>query len=180
MATVGETVSPLKRLALLAPRRPDVGPQGIPVNRSFEESRISAASVDPATWRLRLHGNVARPVELTLAQLQALPQRSASLPIACVEGWSVQRTWSGVAIRDVLALAGVEGRPTAVGAVARARSTYASSSLTADQVADSLTLLALRVDGEVLHHDHGYPLRLIAPARPGVLQTKWLSEIEVR
>ena len=59
-------------------------------------------------------------------------------------------------------------------------SIYGTSSLTAEQVADPLTLLALQVDGEVLHHDHGYPLRLIAPARPGVLQTKWLHEIVVR
>jgi DMSO/TMAO reductase YedYZ molybdopterin-dependent catalytic subunit len=85
-----------------------------------------------------------------------------------------------VAVRDVLALAGVTGRPAAVVRSLERGSTYASSDLTADQVGDSLTLLALRVDGEVLHPDHGYPLRLIAPARPGVLQTKWLAEIEVR
>ena len=180
VSTVGETIGPLKRLALLAPRRPDVGPQGLPVNRSFAESRISPRRVDPATWRLRVHGQVARPVELTLSQLEALPQRSAALPIACVEGWSAERTWTGVAVHDVLALAGVTGRPSAIVRSLERGSTYASSDLTADQVADSLTLLALRVDGEVLHPDHGYPLRLIAPARPGVLQTKWLREIEVR
>jgi DMSO/TMAO reductase YedYZ molybdopterin-dependent catalytic subunit len=44
---------------------------------------------------------------------------------------------------------------------------------------DRMTLIALRVNGEPLHADHGYPCRLIAPSRPGVLQTKWLSRIEV-
>ena len=35
------------------------------------------------------------------------------------------------------------------------------------------------VDGQPLSPDHGYPLRLIGPNRPGVMQTKWLSRIEV-
>jgi DMSO/TMAO reductase YedYZ molybdopterin-dependent catalytic subunit len=42
-----------------------------------------------------------------------------------------------------------------------------------------LTLLALRVGGEQLHLDHGFPVRLIAPNRPGVLQTKWVSKVVV-
>ena len=44
---------------------------------------------------------------------------------------------------------------------------------------DDRTLLALELDGEPLSLDHGYPCRLIAPNRPGVLQTKWLSSLEV-
>ncbi len=42
----------------------------------------------------------------------------------------------------------------------------------------SLVLLALRLNGENLHIDHGYPVRLIAPNRPGVMQTKWLRQVE--
>jgi DMSO/TMAO reductase YedYZ molybdopterin-dependent catalytic subunit len=44
---------------------------------------------------------------------------------------------------------------------------------------DPLTLVALGLEDEPLSVDHGYPCRLIAPDRPGVLQTKWLSRIEV-
>jgi DMSO/TMAO reductase YedYZ molybdopterin-dependent catalytic subunit len=40
-------------------------------------------------------------------------------------------------------------------------------------------LVALRLNGAVLHLDHGYPCRLIAPNRPGVLQTKWLAALTV-
>ena len=39
--------------------------------------------------------------------------------------------------------------------------------------------LPLRVNGEPLHEDHGAPLRLIAPNRPGVMQTKWVTRLEV-
>ena len=36
------------------------------------------------------------------------------------------------------------------------------------------------LDGEPLALDHGYPVRLIGPNRPGVLQTKWVTRLVVR
>ena len=51
--------------------------------------------------------------------------------------------------------------------------------LPARHARDSKTLIALKLNGETLDIDHGYPARLIAPTRPGVLQTKWLSRIEI-
>jgi DMSO/TMAO reductase YedYZ molybdopterin-dependent catalytic subunit len=51
--------------------------------------------------------------------------------------------------------------------------------LPAAHAADPLTLLALRINGAVLDPDHGYPCRIIAPSRPGVLQTKWVTRLEV-
>ena len=179
ITTIGETIPVAKRLALLAPRRPNVGPQGFPVNKAFHETGIDPASVEPATWRLQVTGKVAHPISLSLDELRAMPQRTASLPIACVEGWSVERSWTGVSVHDVLARAGVHGNPPAA-VHSLQHSIYGTSLLTSDEVGDPLTLLALQVDGEVLAPDHGFPLRLIAPARPGVLQTKWLHEIEVR
>ena len=44
---------------------------------------------------------------------------------------------------------------------------------------DDRTLIALALNGEPLAIDHGYPARLIAPNRPGVLQTKWVHRLEV-
>jgi DMSO/TMAO reductase YedYZ molybdopterin-dependent catalytic subunit len=46
-------------------------------------------------------------------------------------------------------------------------------------VQDDFTLVALELNGEALDIDHGFPARMIAPGRPGVLQTKWLSTLEV-
>jgi DMSO/TMAO reductase YedYZ molybdopterin-dependent catalytic subunit len=44
---------------------------------------------------------------------------------------------------------------------------------------DPLTLLALKLNGRTLDPDHGYPVRLIAPNRPGVMQTKWVGTVRV-
>ena len=43
-----------------------------------------------------------------------------------------------------------------------------------------VSIFAYGLNGAVLHIDHGYPARLIAPARPGVLQTKWLRSLVAR
>jgi DMSO/TMAO reductase YedYZ molybdopterin-dependent catalytic subunit len=59
------------------------------------------------------------------------------------------------------------------------RGSFASSFVPANVASGSNTLLALKLHGEDLDLDHGYPCRLIAPARPGVLQTKWLDRVEV-
>jgi DMSO/TMAO reductase YedYZ molybdopterin-dependent catalytic subunit len=179
--TAGQSFSPLRRLALLAPRRPDIGTQGFPVNKTAVEAGVvDAISLDD--YRLTVVLGNGDQAQFTLEQLRALPVHSATLPIACVEGWSANSTWTGVRVSDVLrAAAGVEQPPKSdvqVESVQRG-GRYRSSVLNARHVADGDTLLAMEVNGEALHPDHGFPLRLIAPNRPGVLQTKWVSTLRV-
>jgi DMSO/TMAO reductase YedYZ molybdopterin-dependent catalytic subunit len=175
--TVGRAWSPLGNLALLSSRRPGRGPHGLPVNKSAAAAHVGR--IDPAAWRLRVHGAGVHERTFTLTELQALPQRRADLPIACVEGWSVAASWRGVPVREVLAAAGVHGRHAVTVRSAEVGG-YSVSHLTKEEAAASNTLLAMELDGAPLHPDHGFPLRLIAPDRPGVLQTKWLVEVEVR
>ncbi len=56
---------------------------------------------------------------------------------------------------------------------------YSVMDMPANFVRDDDTLLALKLDGEDLSVDHGFPCRIIAPAWPGVLRTKWVASIEV-
>ncbi len=176
--TVGQTVWPLRKLALLAPRRPDTGPQGFPVNRSAVAAGVVTAAHDPG-YRLVVEGNVQRPLELSLDQLRALPLHRAVLPIACVEGWSASKEWRGVRVRDLLERAGAPSGARVRVHSLQQRFSYASSDLDTAQAHDVDTLLALEVGGEPLHLDHGYPLRLIGPNRPGVNQTKWVTRLVV-
>ena len=52
--------------------------------------------------------------------------------------------------------------------------------LAAGQVADSRSLLVLRVNGADLPMDHGYPARIIVPGLPGVHNTKWVGSLTFR
>ncbi|MFI5979374.1 molybdopterin-dependent oxidoreductase [Streptomyces sp. NPDC051555] len=175
LTTVGQSVTPLARLDLLAPRHPGHGPQGLPVNRTAAAAGVGEAAL--RDWRLEVLGPL--PYSLTRAQLLALPQAEARLPIACVEGWSVEALWGGVRIRDLLDRAGAPP-----GAAVRVTSletggAYRVMEMGRTYARDPLTLLALTLGGEPLSTDHGFPARIIAPNRPGVLQTKWVARLEV-
>ncbi|MEO7442916.1 MAG: molybdopterin-dependent oxidoreductase [Acidimicrobiales bacterium] len=180
LATVGQTLRPLQRLALLAPRRPRTGPQGVPVNKTAGGAKVVELAQDPG-YRLIVEGRgVATPLSLSLDDLRAMPQREATLPIACVEGWSSTASWRGVPVRDLLALAGARPRARVRVESLQARGGYRTSPLNRLQAADPDTLLAMELFGEPLHIDHGYPVRLIGPNRPGVQQTKWVARLVVR
>jgi DMSO/TMAO reductase YedYZ molybdopterin-dependent catalytic subunit len=179
LTVAGETVAPLQRLAALAPRNPSVGPAHLPVNQSAVEAGVTTSAVDPA-YRLGVSGRCARPQDFTLAELRALPQRDAGLPITCVEGWSAAASWRGVSMPVLLRIVGaVPGASVRVESLEDAGRLYSSSVVDGAHTSDPDTLLALELNGAVLDLDHGYPVRLIAPDRPGVLQTKWITSVVV-
>jgi DMSO/TMAO reductase YedYZ molybdopterin-dependent catalytic subunit len=175
LTTAGETFTPLGGLAVLAPRRPGVGSQRLPVNKTA----LSAGVARPANWRLTVTGAVERELTLSLADLRAMPRHVVRLPIACVEGWSADATWAGVRLRDVLRAAGVARHARVRVESAQRNGRYRASQVDPPHWHDELTLLALELNGEPLSMDHGYPCRLIAPDRPGVLQTKWVTALVV-
>ncbi len=175
VVTVGQTLPALTPLTLLAPRRPDLGPQGLPVNRTAGEAGVSELATDP-DWMLSIRG--LRPIQLTLADLRQLPQHEYELPIACVEGWSASAMWRGVRLADLLDLAGIDRSSDVRVRSLQPAGLYRSAVLRPALARHRTTLVALQLSGEPLVLDHGAPARLIAPNLPGVLQTKWLGQIE--
>ncbi len=176
LTTVGQSFTPLKAFDLLAPRHPDHGPQGLPVNRTAAAAGL-ASGVPADQWRLTVTG--PRPFVLSLAELGAMPQHTVTLPIACVEGWSKSAEWTGVRIRDLLERAGAPPSTLLRVVSLEKRGAYRVMEMGRGYARDPLTLLALQLNGQTLSLDHGFPVRVIAPNRPGVLQTKWVSRLEV-
>jgi hypothetical protein len=171
VATGGVTIPLLRDVSPLA-WRSDRGSQGLPVNRTARAARVTW---DPA-WRLEITGPHGT-TRLSLADLEALPQHTADLPIACVEGWSQSATWTGIPIADLMRVAGTDANhPVRVTSLER-KGAYRTSVLPGTHTHG--TLLALRLNGARLTPDHGFPCRVIAPNRPGVLQTKWVHRLEV-
>ena len=82
-------------------------------------------------------------------------------------------------LRDLVDLVGAPELASVRITSLQQHSIYAVTEMQPEFVRDELTLVALQLEGETLDLDHGYPARIIAPARPGVLQTKWLSTLEV-
>ncbi|MEO6604404.1 MAG: molybdopterin-dependent oxidoreductase [Aeromicrobium sp.] len=176
LLTAGQTVPLLRKVSAFSVR-PGDGPQDLPVNRTAKAAGADKTALDPS-WTLEITlGD--QTTSLTRDQLLAMPQRTHRLPIACVEGWSRSAVWTGVSVVDIIALVG--GRPDMDVVVRSLQTTgaFGSSRIVGNVVKDPRTLLALKLNGETLDIDHGYPARLIAPNRPGVFQTKWVNRMEV-
>ncbi len=181
---VGANVDALNKLAVLSSRRSDVGVQGLPVQTQASLAGVVQHILSP-DYRLRIEGRaVTQPVELTVDDLRGLSGHRAALPISCVQGWSVGARWQGVPVRDLLALAGVrtfdDVLVTSIQKRTRPNAMFTSARLNRAHALDPDTMLALELNGEPLHPDHGYPTRLIAPSNPGIMQTKWVERLEVR
>ncbi|NED12661.1 molybdopterin-dependent oxidoreductase [Streptomyces sp. SID9124] len=171
---------PLRRLAALTPHgaaEPGSGPNGFQINKTAAAVGITTAETGKGWW-LTVSGP-AGDLRFSRAQLLAMEQHSAALPIACVEGWSTSdQWWRGVRLSDLAALAGYPDRPPGVLVESLQRSgAFRRAALRDNQVRDPRSLLALEVNGEDLSPDHGYPARVIVPAAPGVLNTKWVSRL---
>jgi hypothetical protein len=174
--TVGQSFRPLDFMNVFAPRKAGVGPNALPVNRTAKAAKVLETAT-ASDWTLTV-ASAARVTTFSRRQLEALPQHTVELPIACVEGWSQSATWRGPRLRDLMDAVGADAGRSVRAVSLEEGSIYGRSEMGAEFARDELTLVALELNGAELDLDHGYPARLIAPARPGVLQTKWLSRIE--
>jgi DMSO/TMAO reductase YedYZ molybdopterin-dependent catalytic subunit len=147
------------------------------------DTRILVPQVDPDDWSLRVMGMVDREVEMTFDELLTLPRIEEYVTLQCVSnevgGDLVGNAhWSGVALRDLLDLAGAH--PGATQVVGRSVDGWTAGFPT-DVVTDGRPcMVAIAMNGEPLPVKHGFPARLIIPGLYGyVSATKWLTEIEL-
>ncbi|WP_327293073.1 molybdopterin-dependent oxidoreductase [Streptomyces sp. NBC_01198] len=180
--TAGQSIGgDWRKTALLAPhgRNPGSGPNGFPVNKTAAYVGITAADIGP-DWRLRLHGPAGTRT-FTRAELLAMPQHQALLPIACVEGWSTDdQHWSGLRLATLAELAGLPNAGSVKVQSVQPAGAFSTVLLAANQIHNPLSLLALHVNGADLSRDHGFPARVIVPANPGVNNTKWVGALTFR
>jgi hypothetical protein len=175
--TAGQSFAALSPFNIFAPRVKGTGPAGLPVNRTAKAAQVLDTAVAP-DWSLTI-ANGSRTILMSRAELLALPQTTVDLPISCVEGWSQMATWKGVRLRDLLDRVGADTSQGLKLTSLEKKGGYRVTQMGPEYAFDASTLVALEVNGETLDIDHGYPARMIAPGRPGVLQTKWLSSLEV-
>jgi methionine sulfoxide reductase catalytic subunit len=134
-----------------------------------------------AGYRLRIHGLVENPVELSLEELRRLPRHEQITQHFCIQGWSGVAKWGGVSMSTLLDL--VKPRPEARWVVFYSLAEGPNQGLYYDahpveQMRYHLTMLAYDMNGEPLSFGHGAPLRLRNEVQLGFKQVKWLQGIE--
>lgn len=131
---------------------------------------------DPATWDLRVFGEVEREMRWTWDEFQKLPTVKMTCDIHCVTRWSKFDTvWEGVRFSDFVKLFGV--KPTAKYVIAHCENGFTTNT-PIDLMYDDDVLLAYKFDGQYLEPDHGYPLRTLVPKRYFWKSAKWVRALE--
>jgi len=134
-----------------------------------------------ADYRLKVHGLVDNPLELSLRDLAAMNKQSQITLHHCIQGWSGIAQWGGVALRDLITL--VRPQPQArwvvfysFGEGGEGGEFYDSLSLA--DASHSQTILAYEMNFQPLGRLHGAPLRLRVENQLGFKMVKWIRAIE--
>jgi DMSO/TMAO reductase YedYZ molybdopterin-dependent catalytic subunit len=138
-------------------------------------SRAMPMLKDPAAWRLRVDGLVRRPLELSLADLQAMPRTTYTIKHHCVEGWTAVATWHGVPVSAVAERCGMLPQARYI-RFASFDSGYDNGWDLASAMHPQ-TILAYGMNDNSLAPAHGAPLRLYSPTKLGYKLTKYLVSV---
>lgn len=174
-----------------------------PTRLFFVRNHFDVPALDAKNWRLAVGGQVARPLELTWEELDAMPQRTLLATLECAgngrsflskkaagvpwgAGAVAHAEWSGVPLSAVLDLAGVDAGAVEVVCTGADRGTepdhpepmHFARGLPLAKARHRDTLVALRMNGEPLTPSHGFPARLLVPGWYGVASVKWLTRLE--
>jgi DMSO/TMAO reductase YedYZ molybdopterin-dependent catalytic subunit len=171
-----------------------------PVERFFVRTHVYVPHIDATDWRLRVEGEVARTMTLTLDDVRRMPSVELVSVLECagngrgfyepsVPGlqWTYGAVgngrWRGVRLADVLRQAGIKASATEVlfnGAdVPIGTMPDFQRSIPVTKALDSDTLLAYEMNGQPLPAEHGFPLRVVAPGWAGDSWIKWVTSLSV-
>jgi DMSO/TMAO reductase YedYZ molybdopterin-dependent catalytic subunit len=173
-----------------------------PTEHFYARNHFPLPDVAPRDWWLAIDGAVTRSLELSLDELRVLPARTVTTTMECAgndrsglaplpkgEPWASGAVstveWRGVALREVLARAGLHPDATELLFVGADRGSLPGSdeeqpfarSLPRDTALAEGTLLAYEMGGEPLPHAHGGPVRLLVPDWYGMASVKWLVRL---
>ncbi|HCP24781.1 MAG: sulfite oxidase [SAR202 cluster bacterium] len=175
-----------------------------PIGGHFIRSHFPAPQIDSSSWSLPISGEVDNPIELSYADLLAMPSHEVTNIMECAgnsrstmqppaegvqwdNGGLGAATWKGVPVKDVLEKAGLKSSATDVLFEGSDSGTEPHSggplnyamSVPLEKLLDPDTILAYQINGETLPKDHGFPIRLLVPGWYGMASVKWLDKITV-
>src|SRR5579863_942781 len=171
-----------------------------PNDQFFVRTHVYVPSVSLNEWRLKVEGEVASPLTLTLDNLKQLPSVGLVSVLECAgngrgfyepsvagmqwtNGAVGNARWRGVRLAEVLKKAGVKDSAKEIlfdGAdVPLGTMPDFQRSIPVKKALDSNTLLAYEMNGEMLPAKHGFPLRVVVPGWASDSWVKWLTSIRV-
>ncbi len=147
------------------------------------DTALTLPQVSPHDWRLRIHGLVDRPVELSFDDLLRRPMLERDITLSCVSNqvggkYAGNARWLGASLADLLRRAGIRAGADQI--LSRSSDGFTVSTPIETIMDGRDALLAVGMNGEALPVAHGFPARMIVPGLYGyVSATKWVVDLKV-
>jgi DMSO/TMAO reductase YedYZ molybdopterin-dependent catalytic subunit len=147
------------------------------------DTALTVPQVDPREWMLRIHGMVARPFEVSFADLLRMPLEEHDLTLTCVSNtvggpYCGNARWLGAPLAPLLRRAGVQAGADQILSTSFDGMTIGTP---VEAVLDGRqAMLAVAMNGQTLPVEHGFPCRMLVPGLYGyVSATKWVVDLEL-
>jgi DMSO/TMAO reductase YedYZ molybdopterin-dependent catalytic subunit len=147
------------------------------------DTALVVSTIDPDEWTLTIKGMVDKEIVLSYDDIASMPLVERYATLSCVSNEVGDRLvgnalWTGVFLRDILDMAGVQAGAEQV--VGRSIDGWTSGFPTEFAFDDRDAMLVIGMNRQVLPANHGFPARLVVPGLYGyVSATKWITEIEL-
>jgi DMSO/TMAO reductase YedYZ molybdopterin-dependent catalytic subunit len=180
-ATPGNGSGPVLARCDLAPVIAPTQPAKVPRYTELDETTGlhmtgTPQAIDLASYRLKVHGLVDHPLNLTLDDLRCLPKITASPELVCPGFFLDEATWAGASMKAVLEMAGIQSPAEAVWLTAGDKK---EAYVLLENALKEENFLAYEWAGQPLPILHGFPVRSVLPSTSGTMWVKWLVEIRV-
>ncbi len=132
--------------------------------------------IDLETYRLTVSGLVNRPLSLTYDEIRCMPEVTDNSELVCPGVFTDYATWTGVPIKYILELAGIQEDASELTLVS---ADGYEVNLPIETASADNNFLAYEVNGKTLPVQHGFPIRAVFPSMWGSYWLKWLVEIRI-
>ncbi|GHO68776.1 hypothetical protein KSC_076680 [Ktedonobacter sp. SOSP1-52] len=148
---------------------------------TVSKNLVSDPTVDARGWHMEVKGQVRTPYTLNYDEILQMPTRQQYESLMCISNevggpYMGNALWEGFPLSTLLERAGVKEGATKV--VLHAADDY-SDSIHLSKALEPTTLVAVRMNGQTLPQQHGFPARLLVPGIYGMKHVKWITGIEV-
>lgn len=147
------------------------------------DTALVVPKVNPRDWKLKIHGMVDRPFEITFDELLSYRFEEHDLTLTCVSNpvggpYVGNARWLGTPLAPLLRRAGVHRGADMI--LSRSTDGMTIGSPTEAVLDGRQAMLAIAMNGDVLPTEHGFPCRMLIPGLFGyVSATKWLTELNL-
>ncbi|MFE0420178.1 molybdopterin-dependent oxidoreductase [Streptomyces tendae] len=161
-----------------------LGPFFTPTSEFYRvDTALAVPRVDPREWKLKIHGMVERPFEITFDELLSYRFEEHDMTLTCVSNpvggpYMGNARWLGTPLAPLLRRAGVRRGADMLMSTSTDGMTIGSP---VEAVLDGRqAMLAIAMNGEALPTQHGFPCRMLIPGLYGyVSATKWLVDLNL-